>query len=203
MSLDKHLAGLCLAAYLPGARTVELGSDLAANITDLPASISGLARDGTVISLRGTANVVGWIRDLRIIPKSHPLLGWCHRGFLTGGVELWQHLEPPEDGPVILTGHSLGGALAAIVGALRIASGQRVDHLVTFGAPRPGYEDLRRHFLAVQVRQYMRGRDPVTDVPLELVTFPYRHIATQLIPIGIKALEPWHDHDVVGYQADV
>jgi hypothetical protein len=203
MTLDKHLAALCLAAYLPAPRTVEIGSDLCANISDLPASVSGLDRDGTVVAFRGTANIAGWKRDVDILPKSHPLLGFCHRGFLTGGVALWQHLEPPEDGPVILAGHSLGGALAAIVGALRIASGMRVDQLVTFGAPRPGYEQLRRHFLAVQVRQYMRGRDPVTNVPLDLVTFPYKHIATQLIQVGLAAREPWLDHDVAGYQADV
>lgn len=192
---DKLLAELCLRAYLPGPRTVELGPDLAANISDLPDG-------GTAVAFRGTANVQGWLRDLDVLPKSHPLLGYCHRGFLAGGVRLWQHLEPPE-GRIVLTGHSLGGALAAIVGALRIASGVRVDELVTFGAPRPGYEQLRRHFLAVNVRQYVRGGDPVTRVPLDLITFPYKHIASQLTQVGKAAKEPWLDHDIIGYGADV
>lgn len=193
MITDLSLAMACARVYLPGV-TIEAGADLAVNVKDWGGPI--------VVSFRGTANVKGWLRDIDALPKSHDLLGYCHAGFLAGATQVWQKLSLPEGRDIILTGHSLGGALAIIVAALRIAAGERVDRLVTFGAPRAGYSRLVEILAGVDVRQYRRGDDPVPLVPFDLIAFPYKHVREPLISIG-RAQIGFSDHDIEGYIADL
>lgn len=195
MSSDADLADICAETYVPPT-TVQIGSDLAANVID--------QGERVVVAFRGTINIEGWIRDFDALPKSHPLLGYCHSGFLSGACALVQTLTIPKDKTVVLTGHSLGGALAVLVGALRIAVGERVDTLVTFGAPRAGFRAMRALWLAHEVRQYRRGNDPVTDVPLDIPIMPYTHLANALISIGKPDPDrAWNCHSIRGYAADL
>lgn len=189
---DADLAALCAESYLPDP-TVAIGDDLAATVTETETDV--------IVAFRGTANPRGWMRDLDILPKSHPKIGYCHRGFLSGGSRLYQALAIPVDGRrVVLTGHSLGGALAVIYGALRIANADRVDLLVTFGAPRAGWEKLSEIWKDVEVHQYANGNDPVPDVPLTLLVSPYQHVRA-LSRVGQSAEEPWRCHDIRRYAA--
>lgn len=199
MISDAELAALCADAYLPCA-SVVIGEDLAANI---------IRRDGAVIvAFRGTANPPGWLRDLDVMPKSDPMIGYCHHGFLSGAAALMQKIDLRADDRVILTGHSLGGALAVVFGALRLAVGYPVAELVTFGAPRAGYAKLVSIWKPVTgvqpaVRQYRAGNDPVPKVPLQLLAFPYRHVS-DLIRVGSPdPAEPWNCHSIRYYAAVV
>lgn len=217
MTSDAELAHLCADAYLPGT-TVAIGDDLAANVT---------RKDGeTIVAFRGTANPKGWLRDLDALPKSHPALGYCHHGFLNGAIKLLQAVDLSSDkGSITLTGHSLGGALAIIFGALRIIGNQRVDRLATFGAPRAGYATLVGIWAPLRnaglVHQWRNGNDPVTEVPplavepiaglvlaqaayeAIMLMFPYRHVG-DLIRIGTPdRLAPWNCHFIRHYATAV
>ena len=63
---------------------------------------------------------------------------------------------------IILTGHSLGGAVALIVGALMVRDEIYPNQIVTFGAPRCGRLKLLDR---VPVTMYRHGKDIVPLVP--------------------------------------
>jgi Lipase (class 3) len=158
----------------------------------------------TVIAFRGTVptNAANWRRDISAWPAHHAALGWCHAGFLFGAVGLWPAIRMAAAGRrVVLTGHSLGGALAVITAGLLMAAGMPPAALVTFGAPRAGSRRLRRLISAMPiVRQYRNGDDPVPRVPW-CCGF-YRHMRP-LIQFGDAAPEPILDHAITLYQSRI
>ena len=153
---------------------------------------------GDIISFPGTVptNLEDWLRDFDAVPDYHHLLGWCHRGFLTGGLGLYPLVKSAIDHSTILVGHSLGGALAVIIAALAMLDGIKVSALVTFGAPRCGFHTLVNVVAPIPVRQYHDGNDPVPDVPLG-----YLHVRTPLIKIGHDELDPINAHMIDKYIA--
>ena len=87
------------------------------------ANIEVIVREN-VFAFRGTDEPKDAIRDLRILPLWTRELGWCPAGFLRASKRLVNKvtsvcLERDIDHKKIeLTGHSLGCAVALIVGAL-------------------------------------------------------------------------------------
>lgn len=74
----------------------------------------------------------------------------------------------PEDVPVVLTGHSLGGALA-VIGAAELAMiGRNVAGVVTFGAPLVGNEAFQREYqnmgLAARTARFEAQGDSVPRI---------------------------------------
>jgi len=191
---DSDLAQLCYETYVPPC-SIMVGDDLACNITQTDTEV--------IVSFRGTINAAGWARDIDAIPKYNDLLGWCHEGFLNGATTLLQYIEIPAGKRVTMTGHSLGAALASLVFGLRIASKQSADVLVTFGSPRPAYENLATILAALPVREYLRGNDPVPDLPYYTTAFPYRHAREPMLGIGQPQSDSWACHDIRGYIADL
>jgi hypothetical protein len=166
---------------------------------------AGVARIGcnTVIAFAGSENARDWLRDFRAVPWRHPQLGTLHAGFWDGMQDTYAALQPvlqratPVDGPVqgatsqcglghgmkmqdelIITGHSLGCAHAAILAGLCAVDAIAVTQLTLFAPPRPSYRALRdivtQH--VPHIAAYRNGRDPVPEVPLAL-----------------PLLEPWSD----------
>lgn len=97
--------------------------------------------DGTAyIAFRGTDNARNWLSNFHITPKGQPLR---HRGFdncwqrLKPQVEQWLELNKPRE--IVLTGHSLGGAMAQL-GAIDLAPSWLIRAVVCFGAPLVGWE---------------------------------------------------------------
>ncbi len=146
-----------------------------------------------------------WIRDLRVAPRHFATIGTCHAGFGAGATAIAKSALPLLSGEtrlVTVTGHSLGGAMALIVGALLIASGFRV-RIVTFGAPRVAFfvnlalPLLVRRGLAL--REYRRSGDPVPGVPF----FPLFKHATRGIALGADCSSPIGNHAIERYAADL
>jgi hypothetical protein len=133
-----------------------------------------------VLALRGTqpddisdiahdleANIVNWGETG----------GRVHAGFaavtraLLPKIGQWikdTHLDP---GKLIVTGHSLGAAMATLV-----ASVLRSQWLVTLGSPRVGDADFIATIKATNLRRIVDCCDAVTDVPPPL--FGYTHLRT-------------------------
>lgn len=119
-----------------------------------------------VVAFKGTSSPLDWLRDLDSVPMAHPKLGLCHRGFLLGALEALEAIQEAAKGcPVVLTGHSLGGALAALTGALLGSVGSPVAQVVTFGCPRVGFQGVRMALSGVRSARYVHGDDVVPTVP--------------------------------------
>lgn len=202
MVQDDYLALLSMKSYVPPADLI-LAEDLHVTITKMVGHVD--PSPSTVVAFRGTANVAGWLRDFSALPKSHPIIGYCHEGFLAGAAAIVQKLDIPPDLPTYFTGHSLGGALALVTAALRVTNGDRVDKVVTFGSPRAGYSALAWALDAakVEVAQYRRGNDPVPLVPLDLIALPFRHVREPLIQVGVPQEPAILCHSIAGYVEDV
>lgn len=131
-----------------------------------------------------------WALDLLAIPALdldktfHIKLGLIPLGFLTAVNDIRNWVEPVTAKPYNLCGHSLGGIMAVIYGALRTLDGKPPVEIVTFNAPR-GLSDQGVNALAnVNVRCYRFGADPISLVP----TRPFNP-ARKPIQIG-KAIFP-------------
>src|SRR5262249_42783788 len=73
-----------------------------------------------LIAFRGTVDLANWLANLNVLSKGRPY-GLVHRGFFHAFADVQSLLERRLDDvanrPVLLTGHSLGGALASIAAA--------------------------------------------------------------------------------------
>ena len=159
------------------------------------ANIEVIVREN-VFAFRGTDEPKDAIRDLRILPLWTRELGWCPAGFLRASKRLVNKvtsvcLERDIDHKKIeLTGHSLGGAVALIVGALMTRDEIPPLQIVTFGAPRCGRLKILD---GVPVTQYRNGKDVVPLVP------PLMRRHDKLLELG-RPGDSWiKDHYMANY----
>lgn len=163
----------------------------------LPIPITGAyvrvtsASDGTtkIVTFRGSITVEDWVRDFFGVPvsiRNHPQLGRCHAGFLDAAQSIAANVaDSVGSSRFILTGHSLGGAVAVGVAGLLVCSGIEPSAVVTFGAPRFGMMKFVALLASYGVRQYVRGTDLVPDLPEYMPPlFPFMDTRDPRIPIG-------------------
>lgn len=91
------------------------------------------------IAVRGTVDEVNWDLDMDTRgvrdEKSGVLM---HSGFRKAAAIIYKDVKPrlKRDYQIYLTGHSLGGAVAAIVGTYLVDDKYKVAGIITFGQPR-------------------------------------------------------------------
>lgn len=138
------------------------------------ASLTPLPEGGCVLAFRGTVTEwearpllswVDWCNDFHAeLVKSPGMPGRVHAGFLSTLTNLWPLIEPqlPASGPVYVTGHSKGGAVAQLAAVyLR----ERNPAVVTFAAPRAGNVAFSLEYPAGCVR-YEKVGDIVPMLPV-------------------------------------
>lgn len=163
-----------------------------------------------VIAFRGTeANRFwsggGWrdvIRDIRIIPWYDKRIGWAHAGFLKGARNMIdRYILPNEDltgVPIVMCGHSLGGALAMCAGVIMDQMGYDVIETVAFGAPRAFKRPHKnKRLVSARITNYRNSGDLVTNVP-----WNYSH-PVELRHIGRPRSRNLADHHITKYLASL
>jgi hypothetical protein len=128
-----------------------------------------------LLAFRGTESAGDWLADLDIASKARPY-GVVHRGFLVAfqAVErqLLTALEASPDRFLVLTGHSLGGALATVAAA-EWHQRFKVRWVMTFGQPAVGRRDFEQHMKQYggSFIRFVNNDDVIARVPPT-----YRHV---------------------------
>lgn len=119
-----------------------------------------------VVAFRGTiiTSFQQWLfTNLLAFPERRPPR---HVGFQLAWERLrpelleWIERTPPKDGELMLTGHSLGGAIA-ILAAFELSDDYPVRAVVTIGAPRVGFIGFRDRYLNKPHRPMIKGERAV------------------------------------------
>jgi hypothetical protein len=149
---DTYYAG---AGFLQPPATFVGGDDL------IDACLVGTTPDGVVIAFRGTLpfdihsppTLLDWLNDFNANPTAAAgFPGFVHPGFLGALDALWDRAVAEVQnrraavgaaGPLLVTGHSKGGAMAALA-AWRFQTGLNVPvKVVSFAAAKPGDAPFR------------------------------------------------------------
>lgn len=172
-----YLAHCAQAIYKPDSECTEairnIDSELSQNIRFFNSRQTGtegfIAGDNhkIIIAFRGTSDRQDWLTDAATIQKTWSSvlnIGKVHSGFFASLNSVWsvviEHLKELQtnEQPVWITGHSLGGALAALAYAtLRLQEPKyELAGAYTFGQPRIGNNLLCQEFDADSKHRFFR-----------------------------------------------
>jgi Lipase (class 3) len=207
---DEYLAFLCLASYDPNSVWTNAWIDDKDGIyvTHLLVQDEN-GEDVDIIVFRGSQTFLDWLRDLDAIPHKHPLLGWCHSGFLRYMDLVFEQTMAVVGKRIIITGHSLGAARASILTGLYAVNGSPIEARVVFGEPHSGFKQLATILQqsGAELRSYRNNDDPVTEVPLFVMPLLQYVHASPLIklsePRAPGDLELLHDHHMPLYYSGI
>ena len=142
-------------------------------------------RGVTILIFRGTDNVKNVWTDIDARPSKDKSLNgvYLHRGFKDAATWIFEDIQRDYrlEKTVYLTGHSLGGAIAQIIGLWLDNAGYNVQ-IYTFGSPKvttPFFGNKPNHY-----RVSLRN-DPVPFVP----PYPFLHSG---ISINVETLD-WEE----------
>lgn len=143
-----------------------------------------------ILVFRGTQDLQNWLTNLDTAPIKFPHGGRIHRGFsqaldsILGELiaELRQH-----QGPLFITGHSLGGALAVAAAAQPEITATAV---YTFGSPRVGNPEFNSCLEKTPTYRVVLMSDLVTQVPPWQLGFKHSGILHHINNRGELLVDP-------------
>jgi Lipase (class 3) len=158
-----------------------------------------------VIVPRGSDCELDWLRDADSIPFLYEPFGHVHSGFFKGILKAYADIKPLITQPVVLPGHSLGGAHAQELAGLFVLDGILPSKVCCFGSPKVGYQKFAEVVAPIaNYTLYKNGPDYVTDVPLTLPDFPFIHSRplTEILELPVtNELNLFAFHHIQLYQA--
>jgi triacylglycerol lipase len=175
-----------------------------------------------ILSFRGSEpkSLGDWLSDGNI-SRVKACGGRVHEGFWRDWQSIWGEVETvlqqwrKQEQRFLLTGHSMGGALAILAGMHLQMCGHGVDGIYTFGTPRVGDRAFALQFnrrLYKQTFRLVNDQDVVCHLPL--LSMGYAHVGQLVYFNGDGKLEhypgkdsdnftlaePFLDHDMAAYK---
>ncbi|MFQ3171384.1 MAG: triacylglycerol lipase [Oleispira sp.] len=146
------------------------------------------------LAFRGTTNLENVLVNIDVQLQLNTNLGiQLHQGFSTAAKAAYENVLPYLDKskPVQTTGHSLGGAIAVIVGMYLQRDGFQLDQIITFGQPKVTNVHGADVFKNLPLMRVVTANDIVPLVPplspLQLKSLDiYWHNGVEVILLGEK-----------------
>ncbi|MDR3427841.1 lipase family protein [Silvimonas sp.] len=154
--------------------------------------------DCIVIAFRGTSSIRNWITDAQFerttLIAVNTTVSKIHKGFERAFNSIFEELltalggcsadKMPNQKPLCITGHSLGGALAILAALELWRNGCQIAQVYTFGQPRLGnadFKDRYDHVLGYRTFRLVFQEDIVPRIPhLPAWHDPYRHVGIEV-----------------------
>lgn len=191
---SRHNAAICCAASAAAYPPIRADVSPATFIAESPLAHVLMVDCGNalILAFRGTQNIRDVLTDLAFSRRQWRGQG-MHHGFVNaflsvvGKVEKWVNAQgisnlksQISNAPLIITGHSLGGALAQLCAWALAQDGFPVHSVYTFGGPRAGNRGWAQSYDTLLGRQTFRlvnEEDIVPRMPPWLMGF--RHTRTE------------------------
>lgn len=164
LGTDRHLETVLSTAQLTLEAAISRGSGFAYVARREVPSLTALVFRGTSPDPRDL------LTDIKFLPREWSPAGSVHRGFADALDAMWRDIVaalPSADTPVVMTGHSLGGALATLA-----ASRRPNATLCTFGSPLVGNRSFTSTLPMTHAR-YQNCADIVCRLPEGLPGFTH------------------------------
>jgi hypothetical protein len=155
-----------------------------------------------IITIRGTDNNANIAEDMDITLRyDRPIKIPVHQGFDRAARAVYGDLKPylKPGYKTYVVGHSLGGAVAAILAIYLIEDGVPVGHVYTFGQPRFTTADGVKQLGFLPVTRFVDENDVVPQVPPYFAVGspfgPYEQVGPEVILLDGKdfVFLPIHD----------
>jgi triacylglycerol lipase len=140
------------------------------------------------VVVRGTANKKNLKEDIAIRVREDVRSGLpMHKGFEKTATLVYTDMKPHLNSgyKTFVTGHSLGGAVAAIVAIYMVEDGFSVERVVTFGQPRFTTAQGVERLSSLPITRIVDENDLIPLVPpasaLQHKTGTYQHVGPEII----------------------
>ena len=176
-STIKRYAEVANATYLPeqaargiietqGYRLVQYSNVPGLEVSYLVATNEALKHQ--IIAVRGTANIDNAIVDisLKLLPDEHAKIA-LHQGFAQAAEAVYKTVLPVlnKSYKISTTGHSLGGAVAVILGMYLDINQYNLGPIITFGQPKVTNVRGALAFQHLDITRVVTSQDLVPLVP--------------------------------------
>lgn len=139
-----------------------------------------------IVVFRGTDNLLNWLTNLKVeaVPFKKVPGAEVHGGFYEIARAVMAQITLDREKLITVTGHSLGGAVALLYGALLHDEGYDV-RVITFGAPPVGNEAFAEANVALEHIRFAHIFDPVPRADSKTVST----LQSLLEQIDVESLE--------------
>jgi len=146
------------------------------------------ASKAQTVVVRGSSNFRNWIVNAEYTKQSDSELKlFLHEGFSAAADELLRSVRPTlkKGYRTSVTGHSLGGALAAVLMMRLMHEGHDIDQVITFGQPKITNEAGASLFAEAKLLRVVNGDDIVPKLPNPTIATSvhglYYHFAPEVV----------------------